>query len=122
MKNTTKTFILLHILLILFSFNGIFSKLAADESFLSLKWCIYYALVIFFLGIYAIGWQQVIKRMPLISAYSSKAITVVWGIVWGKLFFDEPITIGRVIGIILIIIGIVTFSISEDYSKELTTL
>ena len=43
------------------------------------------------LGIYAIGWQQVIKRMPLTTAYANKAVTLVWGLVWGLLLFHEQL-------------------------------
>ena len=32
---------------------------------------------------YAFGWQQVIKHLPLTTAYANKAVTVVWGILLG---------------------------------------
>ena len=33
---------------------------------------------------YAAGWQQVIKHLPLTTAYANKAVTVVWGILAGS--------------------------------------
>lgn len=104
-----KTLCMLHLLLMLYSTSGIFSKLAAKESFLSLHFCIYYGAIILLLGIYAIGWQQIIKRLPLTTAFANKAVTVVWGIVWGALFFGEAITLGKVLGAALVISGVILF-------------
>ena len=58
------------------------------------------------LGVYAILWQQVIKRFELSVAYANKAITLLWAIVWGVVIFGEKITLGKVAGIILVMIGI----------------
>lgn len=106
--------ILLHILLMGYSLSGICSKLAAREDFLSVKFCVYYSLIILLLGIYAIGWQQIIKRMPLTTAFSNKAVTIVWGIVWGMLFFHEKITAGNIIGAVMVLIGIVLYTQSDE--------
>lgn len=48
-----KTLFALHILLMVYSTSGIFSKLAAQETFLSFKFCLFYGAVIALLGIYA---------------------------------------------------------------------
>lgn len=117
MKNRKKNvfvMVILNILLMIFSLNSIFSKLAAGEPAFSFKWCLYYAVVLFLLGIYAIGWQQIIKRLPLTLAFSNKAVTVIWGIIWGALFFKEKITAGKIIGAIIIIAGVVLFAFSDD--------
>ena len=105
-------FLLLHIILIIYSFSGICSKKAALESFLSFDFLLYYLLVFLILVIYALGWQQIIKVLPLSTAFANKAITVVWGLVWGKLLFNENITTGKLIGIGFIVAGIVLFSYS----------
>ncbi len=111
MKNKTKIkyFIFLHIILIISSITGIISKLASKQEFLSFKFIILYGSMIAILGIYAICWQQIIKRLPLTTAYTNKAVTVIWGIVFGKLFFNESITIKQIIGAVIIITGIVLF-------------
>ncbi len=106
-ENKKKILILLHILLLIYSLLGICSKLAAQEEFLSFKFCLFYFVVILNLGIYAICWQQIIKRLPLVTAFANKAITVAWGILWGMLFFHEKITVNKIIGAVIIIVGIV---------------
>ena len=107
-----KHFLLLHILLILYSLGGIFSKKAASESFLSAEFLLYYLTLLLTLVVYAFGWQQIIKVLPLSTAFANKAITVVWGLIWGRLIFNENITAGKLIGIGLIVAGIVLFSCS----------
>ena len=105
-----QTLFLLHLMLMIYSMSGICSKLAAGEPFLSMKFCAYYAVVIALLGFYAIGWQQIIKRMPLTTAFANKAVTIVWGMVWGVLFFHETITPGKLAGAGLVILGVILFA------------
>lgn len=112
-KVNVKNIVILHSLLLIYSLSGVFSKLASKVPFLSFRFCVYYGIIVLLLGIYAIVWQQIIKNMPLTSAYANKAITVVWGILWGYLFFKEKISIGNIIGAIIIIIGIVIYSTSD---------
>lgn len=104
------TLFALHMLLMVYSTSGILSKLAAGVPFLSLEFCCLYGGVLLLLGVYAIGWQQILKRLPLTTAFSNKAVTIVWGIIWGALFFFEPITVPKAMGAILIIAGVVLFS------------
>ena len=100
----------LHLLLVLYSLSSVISKLAANVEFFSPEFLLLYLGVLGILALYAVGWQQVLKRLPLTTAFSNKAITVVWGIIWGALFFSEPITLLKVVGALLIILGIVLFS------------
>lgn len=113
-----KTLVLLHIMLMIYSMSGICSKLAAGQKFLSMKFCLYYGLIILLLGFYAIGWQQIIKRMPLTAAFANKAVTVVWGIIWGFVFFKEPITPGKVVGAVLVIAGIVMYALADKEAEH----
>lgn len=112
-KNKIKTLILLHLMLMVYSLSAIFSKLAAGERFLSLRFILFYGGVVALLGFYAICWQQIIKRMQLTTAFANKAITVVWGLVWGVLFFHEAVTIGKVLGIGLVVCGIALFAYAD---------
>ena len=51
---------------------------------------------------------------------ADKAITVVWGLIWGLLFFHEKITLGKIAGVILVIAGVITYVYAdrEDTSDE----
>lgn len=105
MKNL-KTYILLHTALILYSFEAVFSKTAAAKPFLSLEFCIYYCFVLLIVGIYALLWQQILKNIPLNIAFANKAVTLIWGLVWGVLFFNETITVSNIAGAAIVLVGV----------------
>ena len=108
----------LHILLMVFSLGSVCSKLASGEEFLSGRFVLYYGLLLLILAVYAVVWQQMIKRMPLTAAYANRAVTVVWGMIWGLLIFQESITIAKIIGSVLIIVGIILFAFSDNGEAE----
>ncbi|MBP1585774.1 MAG: DMT family transporter [Lachnospiraceae bacterium] len=70
-------------------------------------------MVLFLLALYALLWQQIIKHLPLTFAYANKAVTVVWGILWGLLLFGEKITPGKVLGSVFVICGIVLYALND---------
>lgn len=105
-KERIKSYILLHMVLLLYSMGGICSKLAAGQSFLSLKFILFYGILLLNLAVYALLWQQILKRLPLVTAYANKAITVIWGMLWGYLFFQEQIRVQQIIGGLIIIAGV----------------
>lgn len=117
-KDKLKTLLLLHIMLMIYSMSGICSKMASKQEFLSFKFCLFYACIIGLLGFYAIGWQQIIKRLPLTTAFANKAITIVWGLIWGLIFFQEPITVGKVIGVILVVAGVVLYAKADGEEEN----
>lgn len=117
MKNNIKYYCLLHIVLLVFSITSIASKVASGADFLSAKFIICYGVVILGLGIYAICWQQVIKRLPLVTAYANKAVTVIWGMVFGYLFFGESLSVRKIVGCVVVVVG-VYFIVTADAIDE----
>lgn len=112
-----KEHIFLHLLFLFNSIGGIFSKKAGMSEFLSIDFIKYYGLVFLFLAIYAVFWQQLLKRIPLTVATANKSVTVIWGLVLGALVFCERVTVTNVVGAAIIIIGICIFS-KEDRGGE----
>lgn len=112
------TYLLLHILLAVFSFNGVCSKLAAQHPFMSLEFILFYGCGIMLLGIYAIGWQQVIKHLPLTTAYANRAVTVVWGIVWGVLIFHEKLNLPKVLGALVVLVGVALYAWADGKEAQ----
>ena len=113
-----KTYFLLHILLMFYSSVAILGKLASRYEFLSIQFLALYGAEIAVLGIYAICWQQVIKRMPLSAAYANRAVMVIWGCIWGVLIFKEQLTAGKVLGGILVLAGVVLYGIAEGRTSK----
>ena len=106
-KSRVKSYILLHIVVFIYSMNSMINKKAALSEFLSVRFIVLYGLVLISLGIYAIVWQQVIKKLPLNVAYANKSVTVIWGMIWGSIFFNEVITPKMLIGALIVILGVV---------------
>jgi multidrug transporter EmrE-like cation transporter len=118
MNNMIKKYLLLHLFLMAYSTSGIVSKLAAGQSFMSFSFMLLYGIEIIILGFYAIGWQQFIKRMPLSVAYANKAVTVVWGCIWGMLIFHEHLTVGRIVGAMLVLAGVALYGYADGKAGE----
>lgn len=101
-----KTYILLHMMLLMLSTGGIFSKLASRQKFLSIKFILLYSGCLIVLIVYAIAWQQILKYVPLTVAYANKGMCLIWGMIFGKIFFNEIITLNMIIGAVIVFVGI----------------
>lgn len=117
-KKNLKKYLWLHFLLLLYSLCGIFTKEAGKQDFLSWGFIVCYAGLLFILGIYALGWQQIIKRIPLTIAFANKAITILWGILWGVLFFHEKISVGKLVGAGIVAVGVILYTSAEKEKYE----
>lgn len=113
-KFDIKTFALLHFILIMYSFVGVFMKLAFKNEFLSAGFLLFAGLAVMFLGIYAILWQQVLKKLPLTVAFTNKAVCIAWGMLWGALFLGDSITWLKILGSVIVFSGVVLVVSSNE--------
>jgi drug/metabolite transporter (DMT)-like permease len=67
---------------------------------------LYYGGSLLILAVYAVLWQQILKKFPLTTAYSNRPLATILGMLWGAIFFHENITINQVAGAVVIILGI----------------
>jgi len=104
--NKIKSYTLLHLLLLMLSIGGIFSKLASKQEILSVPFILLYIGSLIVLFIYALVWQQILKYIPLTVAYANKGMGLIWGIIFGNIFFSEIITLNMMIGAMIVFIGI----------------
>lgn len=95
---------------LVYSLSGIFSKNAAHEPFLSPMFILLYGGMLAILFIYAIGWQQILKRLSLSMAFANKAVTVIWGMVWGFFIFGESVSALNILGAAMVIVGVVLYA------------
>jgi len=100
-------YLFLLIAFIIFSLSGAFLKLASREEFATYSFFIYFSLTICIVGIYAILWQIILKKVPLAIAFMSKSITIVFALLIAHFIFEETITINNIIGSFIIISGII---------------
>ena len=89
-----------------YTLSGIAAKLASGYAFLSAGFILCYGGELLALGIYALLWQQIIRRIDLSLAYANRAIAIFWSMLWARLIFQEEISLSNGMGIVLIILGI----------------
>jgi drug/metabolite transporter (DMT)-like permease len=94
--------VFLQLSILILSLAGIFAKKASAVDFLSVEFLIYYGLIIFIMGVYAILWQQIIKRFELSVAYANKGSLIIWTFIWAVIFFQETITLNNILGAVLV--------------------
>lgn len=109
-----KDLLMLQAVFFVYSISSVVSKLASGKDFFSFEFILFYGLDVMILGIYALLWQQVIKKFELSIAYANKAITLLWALVWGIVLFHEQITVGKVVGIVLVMFGIFILNSGES--------
>lgn len=112
--SNVKYYIFLHILLMIYSLSGVCSKMASHHKFLSIEFGFFYGLIILNLMLYAIVWQQIIKHLPLTTAFCNKAVNIVWGILWGFLFFGEKVSWNMIVGAVTVMIGVIIVVMSDE--------
>lgn len=101
-----KDYLFLHISLFIYSIGAIFAKIAGTNETASFNFVFFYGLFLMVLFIYALLWQQILKKFPLTIAFANKAVVILWGVLWGLLFFDEVFRWGMLFGAVIIIGGI----------------
>ena len=91
---------------ILYSFADVAAKLASAHPFLSGPYILWIGAEFLILGLYALCWQQIIKRVDISVAYANRAAAVVWTMLWAALLFRETITPKNLIGVGILFAGI----------------
>ena len=101
---------------IVYTMAGVCSKMAGGFDFPAPGFILFYVGQIAVLGIYAILWQQIIKRVDLSVAYVNRSLAIMWSMIWAILFFGEKITVQNIIGVALVLAGtiIVNLEANED--------
>lgn len=84
--------------------------MASRQEMLSWPYLLWMAGAVGVMGVYAILWQQVLKRVELSTAYMFKGTGMIFGLLIAWLILGEQITINNMIGAAVIITGIVLFA------------
>ncbi len=112
-KTKTGYFLLLQLSVFIYSFSMVAARKASENEFLSVRYIFFLGLEIVILGIYAILWQQVIKRCQLSVAYINKSVTLLWSMLWNYLIFSQGITVKKVIGVLIVMAGVIVMNLGE---------
>ncbi len=104
-KLSVKTIVALQFIVVVYTLAGVFGKCASEYQFLSFGFIACYGLEIFVLGVYALLWQQIIKKLDLSVAYANRSLALLWSMLWAVIFFNEGISLQNIIGVIIVIAG-----------------
>lgn len=118
-KIAVKDIFFLQAVIVIFTISSVIAKFASGSDFMSAKFFLFYGLEILVLGIYAILWQQVIKKFELSIAYANKAMGLLWTLVWAVVIFKNKITFNNILGVIIVIAGIII--LNSDQVKTVKT-
>lgn len=109
MKHKSKAVALIGVNFI-YACTSICTKMASQQEMLSWPYLWWIASAIGVMGVYAVLWQQVIKRMPISTAFMFKGTSLIFILLISALLFGEAITLNNVIGAVVIIAGIVLYA------------
>lgn len=105
-----KDYILLHLNICLFSFTGVFTKLASnaynETGIYGWKLYLFFGLMLLNCFIYAIAWQKVITKFDLSTAYANKSVYLIWSQIWAVMIFRESLSVTNIIGLLIVFIGV----------------
>ena len=96
----------------IYTLSRVMAKLASGYDALSLPFLFFYGVEILILGIYAIAWQQIIKRCELSVAYANRSMAILWSLIWTVVFFHEVLTVKNIIGVLIVFAG--TMIVNSD--------
>ena len=98
----------------LYACVSLFTKYASQQEFMSWNYMLGLLGAIGVMGLYAVLWQQVLKRIELSLAYMFKGTSIVFIMLLAYVFFGEQITWNNIVGAIIIVGGIVLFANSAE--------
>jgi len=99
--------------MLIYSLSSLCIKISANYPVFSLPFLFFYGGSILVLGIYAVVWQIVLKRVELSRAYAAKPLTLLLSVIWGVVLFQEKITGKMVVALAMILLGI-RMVVAED--------
>lgn len=111
-KASWKIVLFLQIAVMIYTLSSVAAKLAAGKEALSVSFLVLYGIQILLLGIYALAWQQIIKRCDLSVAYANRSMAILWSLIWTVLFFHETLTLKNIIGVLIVFAG--TMIVNSD--------
>ncbi len=109
-----KSILILQLVIVIYTLSGVAAKGAAGYEVLSWQFILFYGLEIAILGIYAILWQQIIKRFDLSVAYANRSMAVLWSLVWAVIFFHEKVTVTNVLGVLIVLAGTMLVNTDDE--------
>ena len=120
--NRLKSYILLHICVLLFSFTSVFSKSAANAynagGVFSFQLWLFIFLMLAVCVFYAFFWQKVIKNIDLNIGYANRSVYLIWSQIWAVMIFGEHLTPKNIVGLAVVMTGVIVVSLTANYDDD----
>lgn len=105
-----KNILLLQAVVIIYSISSVMAKFASIYSSNTVLFLLFFGLEFVLLAVYAVLWQQMIKKFELSVAYTNRAMAILWSMIWAVIFFHDEITVQNICGVLLVLAGIVVIN------------
>lgn len=116
-KINWKNILQLQATVIVYTISSVMAKFAAINKENGIRFLLFFGLEFAVLGIYALLWQQMIKKFDLSVAYSNRAMAILWSMIWAVIFFHDRITVRNLVGVAIVIAGIMLINTEREEEK-----
>lgn len=117
-----KTYGLLHLCIMVFSFTGVFAKAAANAynagGFTNPRLYLFVFAMLMVCVVYALAWQIVIKNISLHVAYANRSVYLIWGQIWAVMIYSEHLNLKNIIGLVVVLLGVIIVTLNTNYDEE----
>ena len=113
-----KDILILQAVIVIYTLSSVTAKLASGQEPFSAPFLLFYLAELMILGVYALLWQQMIRKFELSVAYTNRAMALLWSMLWAVLLFHDRITVKNGIGAVLVIVGTVIVNGGENRDGE----
>lgn len=108
--NKIVQYIVLVLVYLFYACISVIMKYTGLQQPLTIEWCVGFVLLVVTLGVYAIAWQQILKRIELGVAYMFKGLSLFFIMLLLALCYGEPITPMKLLSTGIIVMGIVVYA------------
>ena len=98
---------------IIYTWSSVFSKISSNYDVMTPGFLFFIFLDLLASAVYAVLWQQLIKRYDLSLAYANRGTAVFWSMLWAAILFRERITISNIVGVIIVFCGVMLVNSDE---------
>ena len=105
-------------IIVIYSLSSVIAKLASSQPEFSFRFWLFYALELVSLAVYALFWQQIIKKFELSIAYANRAAVLLWSLLWSHFLFHEDISLNNLMGVVCVVAGIIVINLDGKKRKK----
>lgn len=113
-----KNIVLLQGVIMIYTISSVMSKEASASGGHPIRFLFFFGMEFVVLGVYAVLWQQMIKRFELSVAYANRSMAVVWSMVWAVIFFHDAITVQNITGVVLVVAGTMIINTGTEEGSD----